>query len=193
MSVGLSGDPTRKVTIFAVAGSRVLVFDHPREGVQFPAGTVEPGESFLNAARRELIEETGLEAGAMTHLATTLTQRLDGVVYTSRPVVADDGTLIPAGYRVRLLDEAGGEYVREVVDYGVMPAAVLSSHVGRCGLGDLTRWVERAFFLAHVAERAAWEWEGDDGNRWICRFAEREDLKPFGEQMGWLRLLNETA
>ena len=40
-----------------------LVFEHrdaPEAGVQVPAGTVEPGEDFEAAARRELAEEAGL-------------------------------------------------------------------------------------------------------------------------------------
>ncbi|CAN5463281.1 hypothetical protein BH10PLA1_BH10PLA1_09050 [soil metagenome] len=41
----------------------LLVFehrDHPTAGLQVPAGTVEPGEAAIDAARRELMEESGL-------------------------------------------------------------------------------------------------------------------------------------
>lgn|GEM_PF-1962469 len=46
-------------------GPEVLLFDHPTEDegtmVQFPAGTIEPGEEPEDAAIRELMEETGVE------------------------------------------------------------------------------------------------------------------------------------
>lgn len=52
-------------------GSRldVLAFDHPSAGKQFVKGTIEPGESPIAAAARELREESGLAiASAMTFL-----------------------------------------------------------------------------------------------------------------------------
>jgi 8-oxo-dGTP pyrophosphatase MutT (NUDIX family) len=54
----------RKVTAFITRGSGadggLLVFRHTASGVQVPAGTVEPGESFEDAVLREALEETGL-------------------------------------------------------------------------------------------------------------------------------------
>ena len=38
----------------------LLLFRHPRAGVQIPAGTVEDGESLKTALKREVYEETGL-------------------------------------------------------------------------------------------------------------------------------------
>jgi len=40
-----------------------------REVIELPAGLVEPGESMEEAARRELVEETGWEAQKLTFLA----------------------------------------------------------------------------------------------------------------------------
>ena len=55
----------RKAFAYITHESRLLVFTHPNcpdAGIQVPAGTVEPGESTADAARREAMEETGLTA-----------------------------------------------------------------------------------------------------------------------------------
>jgi 8-oxo-dGTP pyrophosphatase MutT (NUDIX family) len=53
-----------KVFAYITQGERLLVFRHadaPEAGIQVPAGTVEPGESFDAAVLREAYEETGLQ------------------------------------------------------------------------------------------------------------------------------------
>jgi 8-oxo-dGTP pyrophosphatase MutT (NUDIX family) len=54
------------------ASGRLLVFRHPGDGnMQLPKGTIEPGESPETAARRELLEESGIDhLGALTPLGT---------------------------------------------------------------------------------------------------------------------------
>lgn len=53
-----------KVTAFVTRtgsqGAEMLFIQHPNAGVQFPAGTVEPGEFPEQAVLREVAEETGL-------------------------------------------------------------------------------------------------------------------------------------
>jgi 8-oxo-dGTP pyrophosphatase MutT (NUDIX family) len=53
-----------KVTAFVIRSVNgrmdLLLFEHPYAGIQFPAGTVEPGEAPEAAAVRETYEETGL-------------------------------------------------------------------------------------------------------------------------------------
>lgn len=53
-----------KVTAFVMRttthGTDLLLFEHPRAGIQLPAGTVEDNEPHATAAAREAREETGL-------------------------------------------------------------------------------------------------------------------------------------
>ena len=52
-----------KAYVYLTCGTELLVFEQPEEpgtGLQVPGGTLDPGESFLQGAIREFIEETGL-------------------------------------------------------------------------------------------------------------------------------------
>ncbi|MEP4064813.1 MAG: NUDIX domain-containing protein, partial [Nitratireductor sp.] len=52
-----------KAYVYLTCGPELLVFvepDHPDPDIQVPGGTLDPGESYLQAARREFFEETGL-------------------------------------------------------------------------------------------------------------------------------------
>jgi len=56
------------VHIIAAAGivinekNEILMVKNPRRGWEFPGGQVEVGESVINAVRREIFEETGIDA-----------------------------------------------------------------------------------------------------------------------------------
>lgn len=52
-----------KAYVYLTCGTELLVFiepDHPNPDLQVPGGTLDPGESYMQAARREFAEETGL-------------------------------------------------------------------------------------------------------------------------------------
>ncbi|MEP3045663.1 MAG: NUDIX domain-containing protein [Roseibium sp.] len=56
-----------KAYVYMTCGTDLLVFnepDTPHLGMQMPGGTVDPGESYLQAAAREFEEETGLSVDA---------------------------------------------------------------------------------------------------------------------------------
>nr|WP_260853358.1 NUDIX hydrolase [Corynebacterium glyciniphilum] len=66
---------TQKAVVYVIKDGRLLVFTHDglpltRTGVQVPAGTVKPGETLEAAARRELHEETGLHAAAVSYIGS---------------------------------------------------------------------------------------------------------------------------
>jgi ADP-ribose pyrophosphatase YjhB (NUDIX family) len=68
--------PIPAVSVALKRSDRVLLVKRrfaPSRGLYaFPGGRVEPGETLEDAARRELFEETGLQAGPLTQIAELL-------------------------------------------------------------------------------------------------------------------------
>lgn len=66
------------VSVALVRDGKVLLVKRGRPPVQglyaFPGGKVDPGESDEEAARRELLEETGLEADGLSFIEEVLTE-----------------------------------------------------------------------------------------------------------------------
>ena len=108
-----------------------------REVLGFPAGHVDPGEDAEPAARRELMEETGLEPGEMIHLGSYVdhgNQRVCTGHYFAargcRPIAAPDpGDLEEFTYETLMPDEIDAAMRRG--DFGVM------HHVAAWGLWKL--------------------------------------------------------
>lgn len=101
------GEPIPAVSVALVRGDRILLVKRgrpPSQGLYaFPGGRVEPGETHEEAARRELLEETGLEVGplapeaeipiargAEADASAFLLRVFSGRYLSGEPVPADD-------------------------------------------------------------------------------------------------------
>ena len=66
------------VHCLAFAGDQLVLARHVSRGWTIPGGHVEPGESVIEALRREALEEAGVVVGEPTLLAVERIERLSG-------------------------------------------------------------------------------------------------------------------
>lgn len=133
-------EPPAVVVLPFTTDDEVVVIEEWRQAVGrvnrgLPAGTVEPDDEDLTlAARRELTEETGYEAGAVDHLTTT--EPANGITNSVHHVfVATDCT--DAGRQ----DLDFNESIRvETTDYDSLLSAVIDDEIrdGRAKLAVTT-------------------------------------------------------
>ncbi|MGX9135663.1 RNA deprotection pyrophosphohydrolase [Rummeliibacillus sp. JY-2-4R] len=64
----------KHVLVLAKFEGKWLLTEHPKRGVEFPGGKVEAGETLEEAAKREVMEETGVEITDIEWLATYMVQ-----------------------------------------------------------------------------------------------------------------------
>lgn len=62
------------VLVLAKQQGRWLLTKHPERGYEFPGGKQEAGETLIDAAKREVYEETGARIDDVTWLATYVVQ-----------------------------------------------------------------------------------------------------------------------
>jgi 8-oxo-dGTP pyrophosphatase MutT (NUDIX family) len=103
-----------------------------RIGLEFPAGAVYPGEDPLEAARRELLEETGYQAREWTTLGKVAvepsrhTNYGHALVATGARKVAEPSPEQTEDLRVRVVDAASLPQMVEAgeIEHGIHVAAV---------------------------------------------------------------------
>lgn len=162
-----------KVTVFITrptdTGWAVLLLRHPYGGLQFPAGTVEPGEMPLAAARREATEETGLTD---LTLRGTLGISDDALPDTARGVFAEapiyarpDATsfnwaYLPRGIRVNRLSETNGFVQVQYLEYDRWPdpTEISMEITGWTPAQHLTRHMRRYFYWFEATADSPPDW-----------------------------------
>ncbi|MDO5656751.1 MAG: NUDIX domain-containing protein [Paracoccus sp. (in: a-proteobacteria)] len=171
-----------KVTVFVLRyrarHTEVLTFLHPLAGRQLPAGSVEQGELPVEAARREVIEETGFEGltdfvaigewvealeGEAVALADTAVRDASGIV-TDR---------IKRGHRVRIERSDGARVLvrRLVYDFNVQPPAELPVDAGWADLCGFATRIRRSFFVARAENDGRLSWvQHADGHDFVVEW-----------------------
>ncbi|NTW43409.1 MAG: NUDIX hydrolase [Anaerolineaceae bacterium] len=171
-----------KVTAFIIrpgkSGSDILIFEHPRAGVQLPAGTVELGESPEDALIREVLEETGLrqieiiKKIAVDHQFTDpdlaiLTQTMRCFSRAAQ-TAQRTGPLFTRGMWVKIFErKVGFTHINyEETDLNQKPPKLLEKVDGWLPSEFLTHELTRHFYLLHVLEETteSWQIRSDRGN-----------------------------
>lgn len=163
MSNNLNDTHLNKITSFVITPGvprLILTFKHPKAGLQFPAGTVEASETFVDAARREVLEETRISEignGEILEIESSSTEGDQAVLLRNTPGIdcstAKAGQLFRRGHPVRVLKKQGEKtYVcQEEWNFNVEPPYVESSVTGWIPSDSITFSIRRAFvaFVFH--------------------------------------------
>jgi len=122
--------------------TQILLLRHPYAGCQFPAGTVEEGESFEAAVLREVYEETGLERAVITAQLGELIEQFPGRAFTlcavtvyARPdTTSFDWATLPRGAGVDVLRKQDGFVHVSFVEGDIYPNPSYTTY-------QITGWV----------------------------------------------------
>jgi 8-oxo-dGTP pyrophosphatase MutT (NUDIX family) len=197
-----------KVTAFILRqtrrGRELLLFRHPTSGIQFPAGTVDPGETPEVAAAREAAEETGLSGLRLVGLVGVREENpSEGDHYvartttvTSRPDPSSfDWARLPRGLMVRLLRRADGyaQVTFEETDRWPDPQYVMYQITGWVPEDTICRTARRHFFLFACESDQPDEWTVAIDHHiftpfWTALTAPPQVIEP---QRPWLDMLLE--
>lgn len=182
---------------------QLLLFQHPYGGVQFPAGTMEPGETPEEAARREAWEETGLK---QVTILQRLGERLENppqgervviertTVYGRPDVQSFDWAYLPRGAQVRVLRQVPGwtQITYEEVDRWPDPTYFTMVITGWVPNQALTSQRRRQFFLLSCDAETADRWtQHADWHEFELFWANADELPEIvtGPQAEWLPML----
>lgn len=188
-----------KVTSFVVTADKphhLLVFKHPTAGLQLPAGTVEPGETPLTAARREVAEETGLSVQSRGVVLGEAVNELELDRAVVVETVDSGGERFRRGHRVKVLDrnEARGtvQIREEIFDYDTTPPKLLSFTDGEVSANALAYRIRRTFVLFVEQVQTAEPWiQRADGHDFTVQWRKLTSDIPLADgaknQKKWLR------
>jgi 8-oxo-dGTP pyrophosphatase MutT (NUDIX family) len=183
----------------------ILIFEHPKAGIQIPAGTVELNESPEEALYREVFEETGLKAVEIIekifqeHQFTSKDEAI--LLETMRSFgwpaqsAQRKGPLLTRGQRLQVFERKVGFTHIKCMDYDFNkePAELLEAVEGWIPSEMLTHEVIRHFFTVRVNEDTAPSWSqlSDRGLtfklRWQALNPEPDLIEPQAE---WLKHLH---
>ncbi len=189
-------------------GLQLLTYLHPLGGYQIPAGTVEPGEPLPEAARRELIEETGLDCGLpLRHLGRqeTVLEGVHFVCLRRMPMLSAPNLLAPPaapfiltrGLYVEAQDQRNGFTLAAFVERDfTLPERPIRRRVdGWVPTENLGRRLVRDFFLFHAPSDGPdrWEVDGDLDHRFQPTWLPLQPPPPIVEpQRAWLDYLKHV-
>lgn len=186
---------------------QLLIFKHPANGYQLPAGTVEENEQLEVALRREVAEETALtnikviqKLGEKTIFLdqnqAVLTQTLR---FFSWPAQAAKrhGPLCTRGLKLNTFErKVGFTRVRyEEFDLNKEPPILLRDSEGWVPSEFLTREIRRHFYLITIADedREHWKVQSDFGYIFECQWVDVDAIPTLSwGQSEWLTYLADV-
>jgi 8-oxo-dGTP pyrophosphatase MutT (NUDIX family) len=163
---------TALITRVVDGQAEILLMEHPRAGIQLPAGTVELAESLETAVLRECAEETGLEQVALTgelgqielelpedeRIVTRVTKLFNAPASDASSV---GGFGLARGSSVRVLRTENGfaEVVSDPLDLSQEPPVRVDGVQGFVRLSLLTGRVERHLFHLTAVQETPDSWQ----------------------------------
>lgn len=185
---------------------QLLIFKHPANGYQLPAGTVEENESLENALLREITEETGLKNVKIIKKLGENTIYIDqnhailthSLRFFSWPAQAAkrNGPLCTRGLKVDTFEKKVG-FTRvqyEEIDTSKVEPVLLWRSEGWLPSEVLTRELQRHYYLllALDEKRDDWKIESDFGHTFECQWVNINAIPDLvWGQSEWLSYLNQ--
>lgn len=205
----LSAEPLLKVTAFVTRSGRegaaeVALIDTAHGGIQFPAGTMEEGETPEAAARREAEEETGLSAFGQARAAGVLdldmTPPIAATLRTTPTYLhprADSASMasLRNGLAVTVARQRNGFAQVTFSEYADVERRALSAQItGWAPAGAITRKLRRYFFMLPFMGQAPPSWRHRaDHHEWRVFWAPAAALPPIvAGQAGWAAYLRRA-
>jgi 8-oxo-dGTP pyrophosphatase MutT (NUDIX family) len=197
---------TAFVTRSGAQGSELLLFAHPRAGIQLPAGTGETGEPHAVAAAREAYEETGLRDLPPGRFLDSAPEPLPddhylllttSTVYRRPDHTGFDWATIRYGIRV-VCDRFEGDFAHityQERDEGSEPTFVSYQITGWVDKAALTRQVMRYFYHFSYHGETPTTWFVDtDNHRFRLFWAPLPQLPMIvAPQQWWVDILRRAG